>query len=101
VSFKHGGSVERIESGPGVPFWPANEAEWELWHESRAAAVRMVQRQNLGDVAEHELLDMLGLLPEQLAAAEKKMRSSRETSSEVRAQPKLLGRKAPAQNRNH
>lgn len=88
----------RFDRGCGVPFWPSNDAEWEYWHARNAAAVRVIQAQNLGDLEEHTMLDMLGLLPEQLAAKEKHMRSTR---TEEPARPTLLGRKAPAQNRNH
>jgi hypothetical protein len=58
----------RFDRGCGVPFWPSNDAEWEYWHARNAAAVRVIQAQNLGDLEEHTMLDMLGLLPEQLAA---------------------------------
>jgi hypothetical protein len=89
---------ERLSRGVGVPFWPANEAEWVMWHERNAAAVRVVQSQKLGDLVEYEVLDMMGLLPEQLAEQEKHMRTSSNTGPA--AKPTLRGRRAPAQNRN-
>lgn len=91
----------RLARGCGVPFWPSTEQEWESWHARNADAVRVIQDQNLGDLAEREVLDMLGLLPEQLVERENHMRTTRTTPDEVRAHPKLLGRRAPAQNRNH
>jgi hypothetical protein len=88
----------RFDRGCGVPFWPSNEKEWEYWHARNAAAIRVIQDMKLSDLDEHTILDAMGLLPEQLAEREKRMRSTR---TEEPARPKLLGRKAPAQNRNH
>jgi hypothetical protein len=91
----------RLARGCGVPFWPSNEKEWEYWHARNAAAIRVIQDMNLSDLDEHTILDAMGLLPEQLAERENHMRMTRTTPDEVRARPKLLGRRAPAQNRNH
>lgn len=94
MSFK---SSERLHRGIGVPFWPSTEAEWELWHARNAAAVAKVKAACPGDA--DMMLDMLGLLPEQLSEAEERMRSTAANSA-PKARPQLLGHKMPAQNRN-
>lgn len=53
---------------------PETEADWDRWHERNELAIASIRRHARTDGEAQQILETLGLTPDQLADAEGKMR---------------------------